>query len=250
MENCFDRRFQLRFFEMNKYGMATPTTILTLLEESAADHCDAAGYSLYNLENQNIGWVLLSGVINMIRYPAYKETILIRTWLSKYSLVKGWRENIIFDNSGSIIGTAKGVWGFFDIAKKKPVPIFDEIKQRWGVNTGISGEIDLEAVKPVDSGVCQAEYNVYKSDIDSNKHVNNIRYFHWLIESLPDEVQDNYILKTINARFFAEARYGEKIQIYIAHEDAKNTFLHTMKSNIDHRLFVAAHTVWEKTRPE
>jgi acyl-ACP thioesterase len=244
MENYFDRDFKLRYFEMNKYGMASPTTILTLLEETAADHCYDIGYSLYSLEKQNIGWVLISGTIDMIRYPTYKEKISIRTWLSKYSLVKGYRENIIFDDSGSIIGKAKGVWAFYDIEKRKPVPIFDEIKLKWGSNTEISREIDLEVLKIINTSNYQVEYNVYKSDVDSNKHVNNIRYFHWLIESLPDEILDNYILKTINAKFYSEANYGEKIQVYIEHEHIKNTFLHTMKSNIDNKIFVAAHTTW------
>jgi hypothetical protein len=31
MEHVFSKEFELRYFEMNKYGMASPTTILTLL---------------------------------------------------------------------------------------------------------------------------------------------------------------------------------------------------------------------------
>ena len=246
MKNYFDRNFELRFFEMNKYGMASPTTILTLLEETAADHCYDIGYSLYSLEKQNIGWILISGTINMIRYPTYKENILIRTWISKYSLVKGYRENIIFDSAGTIIGKAKGIWAFYNIEKKKPVPIFDEIKSKWGINTEISQEIDFGTIRMIDTNEYQAEYNIYKSDVDSNKHVNNIRYLHWLIESLPDEILDNYILKTINAKFFSEGKYGETVKIYIEHENVQNAFLHIMRSNISNKIFASAHTTWEK----
>ena len=86
MNTFFDQSYNLRYFETNKHGMASPTTILTLLEETAAEHCNNIGYDLYNLENQNIGWVLISGIIDMTRYPKYKENITIRTWLSKYTL--------------------------------------------------------------------------------------------------------------------------------------------------------------------
>ncbi|GMO46940.1 MAG: hypothetical protein Pg6C_08960 [Treponemataceae bacterium] len=119
METYFDKKFELRYFEMNKYGMATPTAILTLLEETAAEHSYNIGYSLYNLERQNIGWVLISGVIDMVRYPVYKENITIRTWASKYTLLKGYRENLILDGSGEIIGKARGIWVFYDIEKKE-----------------------------------------------------------------------------------------------------------------------------------
>ena len=246
MRSYFDKNFELGYYNMNKYGEASPTAILTLLEETAAEHCYNIDYSLYSLERQNIGWVLISGAIDMIRYPKYKEKIAIRTWISKYTLVRGYRENVIFDEYGKIIGRATGVWVFFDIMKKKPVPIIEAIKLKWGVNPEVSGEVDADLIKIINNGNCHLEYNVYKSDVDSNKHVNNIRYFHWLIESLPDEIMDNYFLKRIDARFFAEAYLGEKIRVYSKNETDEKIFLHTMRSNVNDRLLAAAHTVWEK----
>ncbi|MCL2374863.1 MAG: hypothetical protein FWC65_06440, partial [Treponema sp.] len=64
MENCFDRNFELKYFDMNRYGEASPVTMLKLLEETAAEHCHSIDYCLYNLERQNIGWVLVSGTID------------------------------------------------------------------------------------------------------------------------------------------------------------------------------------------
>jgi acyl-ACP thioesterase len=246
MENFFDQKFNLRFFEMNKFGFASPTTILTLLEETAAGHCDDIGYGIYDLEKQNIGWILINGAIEMTRYPRYREDITIRTWLSKYSPAKGYRENIIFDNEERIIGKAKGIWAFYDIEKKRPVPIFNEIKSKWGLETEISAEINADAIRPIQSGEPAMEFDIYRSDIDSNKHVNNIRYFHWLIESLPDETVEEYYLKRIDAKFFSEAKFGEKIQVYLEEGEGKNIFTHTIRSNSDNKLFGAAYTEWEK----
>ena len=246
MVNYLDKKYELRYFEMNKYGVASPTTILTLLEETAAEHAFDIGYSLYNLERRNIGWVLTSGIIDMIRYPKYKESIAIRTWVSKFSLVKGYRENIIYDDSGTVIGKAKGIWVFYDIERKKPVPILDEIKSKWGINPEISREVDTDIIQVIQDGNHELEYDIYKSDVDSNRHVNNIRYFHWLIESLQDEIVDNYILKRINAKFYSDAKYGEKIRIFKKNETEHNIFLHTMRSSLDNRVLAAAHSVWEK----
>jgi hypothetical protein len=63
---------------------------------------------------------------------------------------------------------------------------------------------------------------------------------------LPDKISDEYLLKTINAKFYSEAKYGEKIQVYIDSDLENNTFTHTMKSNFDNKLLVAAHTKWEE----
>jgi len=247
MENCFDKKYALRYFEMDRHGTISPTTILTLLEETAAEHCYDIDHSLYNLERQNIGWVLISGSIDMCRYPKYRENIAIRTWISKYTTLRGYRENLIFDDSGAVIGKAKGVWVFYDIAKKKPIPIFNEIKSRWGVNREVSLEVDADIIETMNGDAeYQLEYDVRKSDVDSNKHVNNIRYYHWLVESLPDDITDEYVLKRVNAQFYSEAKYGEKIRIHAKYEPRQNVFLHTMRSNLDNRLLAAAHTVLEK----
>ncbi|MDR1246000.1 MAG: hypothetical protein LBK57_03115 [Clostridiales Family XIII bacterium] len=246
MENFFDQKFNLRFYEMNKFGFASPPTILTLLEETAAEHCNDIGYGIYDLEKRNIGWILINGAIEMIRYPKYREAITIRTWLSKYSPAKGYRENIILDGDGRIIGKSKGIWAFYDIGKKKPIPIFKDIKEKWGVETEISAELNADAIHPIQNGAPVKEFDIYRSDIDSNKHVNNIRYFHWLIESLPDETVEGYYLKKIEAKFFSEANFGEKIQVYLDGGGEENIFTHTMRSNLDDKLFVAAYTEWEK----
>jgi acyl-ACP thioesterase len=95
----FSQEFCLRYFEMNKHGEASPTTILTLLEETASDHCLSINHGLFELFQQQIGWVLVSGVIEMYRYPKHKENIRLQTWLSTYTLVKGIRENLIFDEN-------------------------------------------------------------------------------------------------------------------------------------------------------
>ncbi len=73
INNYFDKQFELRYFDMNGLGIASPTTILTLLEETAAEHCCSINHNLYQLEKQNIGWVLFAGIIQMERYPRYKE---------------------------------------------------------------------------------------------------------------------------------------------------------------------------------
>jgi len=127
----FDKQFDLRYFEMDQHGGASPTTILTLLEETAADHCLAIKQSLFDLFNQNIGWILLGGYMQMERYPLYKEKITIRTWLSNYTSIRGSRENIIYDEQRNIIGRARGLWLFYDILRRMPVRIFEDIKEKW-----------------------------------------------------------------------------------------------------------------------
>jgi acyl-ACP thioesterase len=247
VENYFEKQFELRYFEMNNFGEAAPTTILTLLEETAADHCYSINHSLYDLENQNIGWVLLSGILKMHRYPSYKEKIIIRTWLSSYSLVKGIRENIIYDEKRNIIGQAKGLWVFFDIMRRRPVGIFDSIKERWSYDIDESINYDItKKIKPIDSEIHIKAFNVNRYDVDTNQHVNNIRYLQWLIESIPDHIIDNYYLHSIDGRFIAEAQYGDEILSFTERDINDNSFIHTIKTQKNNKVCATAKTLWKE----
>ncbi len=246
MKNYFEKDFVLRYFEMNKFGEASSTTMLTLLEETAAEHCYSINHSLYQLEEQNIGWVLLSGFMEMDRYPRYKEKIKIRTWLSKYSAIKGIRENIVYDEQGLEIGRAKGLWVFFDINRRRPIQILDDIKEKWGVCEQESIVYNItKKITPIESANHLEKFKVNKFDVDSNKHVNNIRYLQWVTESISDEILDHYFLHSIDGRFIAEAQYGDTIRSFTEEEPQPNTFVHTIKTQ-DEKVCATARTIWKK----
>ena len=245
-DNYFHKQFELRYFEMNKLGLATPTIILGLLEETAADHSYSIDHSLFDLVKKNVGWVLVSGVLQMERYPNYKEKITIRTWLSSYSSIKGYRENIIYDENHNIIGRAKGLWVFFDIEKRRPIPIFNEIKEKWSYfNEDSISENIKNKISAVDFAHYTNQFRVNKYDTDMNKHVNNIRYLQWVIESIPEDIYENYFLHKIDGRFISEAQYGDTVLSLTKQLETKDTFAHTIKIDGSDKVCATAKTLWK-----
>jgi len=232
---------------MNKFGEASSSSILTLLEETAADHCFSINHSLYVLEKQNIGWVLLSGVMEMFQYPKYKEKITIRTWLSSYSTVKGIRENIIYNELGKIIGKAKGLWVFFDIQRRRPIQIFDIIKEKWSFYKEECMNHDItKKIEPIDSLNHIKEFNINRFDVDTNQHVNNIRYLQWLMESVSEDIIDNFYLHSIDGRFIAEAQLGDTIMSFTERDIHDNSYIHTIKTKSNNKVCAIAKTLWKK----
>jgi medium-chain acyl-[acyl-carrier-protein] hydrolase len=243
----FEKQFNLRYFEMDQYGWASPTTILTLLEEAAADHCLSMELGLFDLFSQNIGWVLLSGYMQMERYPLYKEKITIKTWISKYTSIKGIRENIIYDEQGGIIGRAKGLWLFFDIKRRMPVRIFDDIKEKWSCFPEESITYDInKKIEAIDSAQYKKRFFVHRYDMDSNKHVNNLRYLQWLIETIPNEIMNDYYMHSIDGRFVGEAQFGHTIESLTEHENDEQKFIHTIRDLDSNQVCAAGRTVWKK----
>ena len=251
MENYFDKEFDLRYFEMNKSGEASPITMLTLLQETAADHCYSAGHSLFSLMSENLGWVLLSGVMQMERYPKYKEKIIIRTWISEYHAIRGIRENIIYDEQYNVIGRAKGLWVFYNIQKRRPTKIHKDFKEKWSSSQELCIEHNISnKIEAINSAESMIEFKVNMYDMDTNKHVNNIRYLQWLMESIPEDILDNYYLYSIDGRFISEAQYGDVIVSLTKRDDAmdseENSFVHTIHVKGDEKVCATGKTVWRK----
>jgi len=248
-ENYFDKQFELRYFEMNTLGLATPTIILALLEETASDHCYSINHSLFDLNKKNVGWLLVSGILQVDRYPAYKEKITIRTWLSSYSSIKGYRENIIFDEQHNIIGRAKGLWVFFDIEKRKPIPIFNDIKEKWFYDKEESIVKNIKKkIEVIDFPTHVKTFKVHRFDTDMNKHVNNIRYLQWVIESIPETIVDNYSLHMIDGRFMSEAKYGDTVLSMTNDDIEDHSFIHTIKIDGSNTVCATAKTFWKKNK--
>ncbi len=244
-KNYFESKFTLNFYDLAQYGDASPMTMLRLLQETAGDHHLPIGENVIDLYKNNLGWVLLSGVMQFDRYPKYKEEITIRTWLSQYKSIRGIRENLVIDGDGNIIGRAKGLWLFFDVAKRRPTPIPDKIKQGWGMIPETSIDIDVTYKLPVlEDGEFRDIIKVKKFDIDANRHVNNLRYFQWLIEVVPDKLLEENYLYQIEGRFQNEANYGDQLVIYSKIVEMDREYLHTVFDLTTNKVCVTARTIW------
>lgn len=243
----FEKEFDLRYFEMDKNGCASPITIITLLQETAAEHCQSINHGLYDLYNQNIGWILLSGYLEILRYPLYKEKIRVSTWLSNYTSIKGTRENIIYDERGNAIGKAKGLWLFFDIERRRPIRIFDDIIDKWKFFPEESVSCDLaRKMDAIESSTYKKTFSVYRYDLDSNKHVNNLKYIQWLFETIPDEIMDNYYLHSIEGRYVKEAKYGHTVESFAEQEKGAFNYIHSIRDVEDNQVCATGRTVWKK----
>ena len=243
----FEKQFDLRYFEMNNWGEASPLTMATLLQETASDHCSEIDFGLFDLYAQNIGWLLISGCMHIDRYPAFKEKITIRTWMSSYTATRGYRENIIFDSHQNIIGTSRGLWVFFDTKKKRPVRIFEPIQQRWSPHSETCIDYNIEEkLSFSDEVICSRHFDIYHYDLDGNNHVNNLRYLQWALETVPENFFYEKQLATLDARFLKESYYGQTILSETMAEKNTDCFHHRIQNATTNNLCAAVSTAWRE----
>jgi acyl-ACP thioesterase len=231
------------YYDAQRNFTASPGTILRYVENAAAEHCAEIGWDIPRLMEHGYAWILSKGQLEMKRYPRYRENFSIETWISERSAVHTWREYQIIDSRGELIGASRGNWVFVDTARRRPVKIIDDFIRYWPLNPvrSINREIPKRVTGPEvpDSRV---DFPVRRGDIDTNKHVNNVRYLEWALESLPEEWLESKELSYIEGCFKHETHYGNDIVSVLQHRD--KGFIHSIVDKDDGRELAAALSEW------
>ncbi len=216
MENAkaHTRGFLPRYYEMDRHGAVTPLTMLSLFEETGFSHCEESGWDVFRLRSEGFGWVLLNGSFRMYRYPRYKEPFTIETRLAAARAFYGLRDFVVRVSSGDIVGTARSLWTFYDVERRRPARIPGAILEAWrhDPSAPCAREDPPDDAPGPDCLDPLRAYDVRYSDIDTNGHVNNVNYLEWALEAVPAEVLDGYTLAAVDGWYLHQVRHGCRVK--------------------------------------
>ncbi len=231
------------YYDAQRNFAASPEAILRYLENAAAEHCAEIGWDIPRLMENGYAWVLSKGQLEMKRYPRYHETISIETWISERSAVHAWREFQILDSGGTLIGSSRGDWVFIDIERRRPTRIIDDFIRNWPLKPVRAIERTMSGApsEPV-SMTHQIEIPVRRMDIDTNNHVNHVRYLEWAVEAVPEDWYSSKELRYIEGYFKHETTEGRSIVSGL--KSVKNGFYHSILDKKDAKELSSALSEW------
>lgn len=240
----FVKEYEIRYKDVNDRQEATPVAVLNLVEETAADHCAYIGKNVYDLQKDGIGWVLYAGCYHMNQYPRYREKIKVVTWISMFKGFMGYREYRVLSENGDVYGGYRGLWLYFDLEKRKPIPVDKIYYEQWPLRNEIAINCEIVPYKnKIEDPDLGKSFAVQRFDIDSNSHVNNVRYMQWLMESIPDEFYNKARLEGIQGTFLKETVYNRHVE-----SECKiispTELIHTVTEKEHGTLLATAKTIW------
>jgi medium-chain acyl-[acyl-carrier-protein] hydrolase len=205
--------YVVRSYETDPTGRLSPASLLRYLQETAWNHASALGLSLDPRQRGPLAWVLSRLRLRMSRYPGWGERVLVETWPVSVERMHALRDFLIRDGSGRECGRATTGWLIIDVASRRPqrpqhhMPALMSLEPREPLE-GLPGRIEA-AAPPCEEQNRQVLY----SDIDINGHVNNVRYFEWVLDSQPTERLTGGEIRTIEAAYVAEALLGHSVAV-------------------------------------
>ena len=165
------------------------------------------------ISEKNLTWIIYKWKINFNREIKENEIIKIKTWPSGFDKIYSYREFACYDKNEKLLFKATAVFLLIDIKNKKPVRLSKDIIDLYDIYEKRNfSEIErIDSVKDIKK---LASFDVRKSDIDYNKHVNNSVYFSWIFDAIPEEILENKFISDINLIYNKEIKKGESVEVY------------------------------------
>lgn len=206
----FEQQRRIEYSQLAPDRTVGAPDVLRMLQDIAVAHTTSCGYSLEKLTEMKRAWLLLSTHIRFDRPIIQSSDITITTWTYDFARAFGPRAFSIFDaKSGEKFASAATLWTFVDIDSGRPKEIPEEILLLYG-NDPPSDIPYIRRAPNYEAEEHFADFRVLKRDLDSNHHVNNVKYVEYAMEALPDDCA----ISEIEVYYKRPAYLGEVISLF------------------------------------
>jgi len=209
----FEMEYRIHYYDVNSQKKASITSLLNYFNDIAFVQSEKMGVGIDYLKENNLAWVLLRWDVKVDRYPLFNEKIIIKTEPYFFKKFYAYRWFDIKNNNGLEIVNAKSQWILINPDKKRPVKINDYIYKVYNVNRDKNDVLPIEDPKELSNVDLEKQFDVRYCDLDTNHHVNNVKYVSWALEAIPLEIILNYTLHRLKVRYEKETTYGKTIKV-------------------------------------
>ena len=234
--------FKVRTHESDFRGQATLPALLDYMQEAAWLNAESLGASVYKLMEEGMTWVMNRMRLEIQSFPSHLEEIKVETWPSGMDKIFAYRDYQIIGQDKTLLAKATSTWLALDTATRKLVRMPEWVAQIGAeVKNSHLGRATGKLKVP---DVCKYVKSIKTRwhDLDVNRHVNSVRYFQWVVETLPPSFLESHSVREIDIILKAESGADEEL-LSSAEPQEDNVFLHKI-TNKAGKILVLAKTSW------
>lgn len=188
--------------------------LMSILQETAISHSNSTISPMSWYVENNLGFLLTNWDVRVNKYPALYEDITVYTWPVSFKGIMAQRSFQAYDNAGCEVASANTRWVFADLAKRRPTKIPAELAETYGSTFETPYEPDY-AFPSLDGYefLSAMPHTALRNDIDSNFHVNNIKYIEWAANCVPQEIYSSGNVCEMKTQYKKELKLNDRVLI-------------------------------------
>jgi medium-chain acyl-[acyl-carrier-protein] hydrolase len=244
--------YTIRSYEVDTGGRLSLSALCNFMQDAAGKHADMLGVSVAHLQKEDKTWMLSRLTLQMKSYPGWQDPFHITTWPSGGRRLFALRNFLFHDGQNRLLGSAATAWLVIDTLNRRPLKV-DPFVKKLNPSTPESGtglELNLfEKIPKLSAYEQEMRFRIRYQDLDTNRHVNNVSFIEWVIESIPAEELQRSMLTGLEINYMAEGFHGDFVISKSQPLDGQpGTFLHNIVKEDSRQELIRARTVWKATQ--
>lgn len=226
----FSRDYTVHYYEADTSRRLTLPALVQYFEDIAILHSARCGFDLDYFDANHCGWMLLKWDITVHALPLFGESVTVGTTVHAMKRFLADRVFVMTAKDGSVLAEGRSNWLFVDMDKRRPIRIADGQYECFGVTRESEKDFvsieDVPSVPESDRGegdFFHAPIHIVNSDIDTNRHVNNVRYINWALDSLPPDFPSELSPSRLTVQYLKEMGAGGAGEVVSVIEHARGT---------------------------
>lgn len=194
-----------------------PSSFFLLFQDVATSAAETNGLGRDKMLDKGRLWIFLRVSVRFYEYPMFGDKVSLFTYPGPTKAVFYPRHAYMTNEEGKELARVNSLWAVLKEDTREmlmqPLPI-----------TGVEKhDNELPSPKKVEvpSDITLVSQRLISySDLDLNKHMNNIRYVEYILDIFPTSYYTSHPLKGIDINYLHEIKEGETLSIYV--NEAKN----------------------------
>ncbi|MCL2375803.1 MAG: thioesterase [Defluviitaleaceae bacterium] len=221
---------------------------MALVQEASMFHTSSIPGAFDYYDEMNWVWVLTHWQVEAFNYPKVGDEINISTWPVRFKGYFGERGFEAVSAQGKTLLSANSNWILLDRTNQAPVRSNEYISSKYGENFPFLLEKDFSLPKHDDFAPLSIhEYTTTRRDIDTNNHVNNVKYLEWMYCYIPEDIYHNYRAKSLKVAYKKETLLGDKLEIKLFQRQRDEEVEIFAVIEKDGLVATEIYTIWKKT---
>jgi medium-chain acyl-[acyl-carrier-protein] hydrolase len=247
----FDKEYRVHVYETGPDGKLNLCSLFNYLQDIASDHAVRLGFGRDDLMRDNRFWVLSRMYAEINQWPVWEETISVKTWPNGTDKLFALRNYDVKHTDGRHIAAGISSWLILDRTTKK-VQRPDSVLSEYNASL-IKDASPIRQAEKLEAASENFEsspvFRVKVSDLDVNRHTNNVNYLKWVSDLYDLEFATKFTPVSAEINYLAESVFNDEIFIKTSVGKSGGTFYnHSILRTSDNKELCRIRIGWKEVK--
>lgn len=214
----FRNKHVVATYECDKTSNMTLPSLINVMVETSGLQSHALGNTDEQMSERGLTWIIIQYNIKINRMPMRREAITLETEALSYNRFFTYRAFRAFDESDNLLVEVITTFGVMEMATRKLTQVPKELVEPYQAEE-IRTMMRAPKIQPVNKETAtHMPFRVRYLDIDGNMHVNNAKYFDWIINTVDVDLLESYTIEAVTIKYEKEVGFGSMIESSVSTE--------------------------------